>query len=116
MTSHKEYVCTLHLQKDIPKYDLMRVLKEYEGTLYQKPPVKSAVKRRVRTRKVHYITPMEIEEKDVLMKVGCDAGTYIRKLCYDIGLSLGCGASMKELRRQKLEFWRGIYNNAPRSS
>lgn len=101
MTSHKEYVCTLHLQKDIPRYDLMRVLKEYEGTLYQKPPVKSAVKRRVRTRKVHYITPMEIEEKDVLMKVGCDAGTYIRKLCYDIGLSLGCGASMKELRRTK---------------
>ena len=40
MTSHKEYVCTLHLQKDIPKYDLMRVLKEYEGTLYQKPQSK----------------------------------------------------------------------------
>ena len=101
MLSHKEYVCTLHLQKDIPKTDLMRVLKEYEGVLYQKPPVKSAVKRRVRTRKIHYINPIEIENRDVLMKVGCDAGTYIRKLCYDIGLSLGCGASMEELRRTK---------------
>lgn len=101
MISHKEYVCTLHLQKDVPKNDLMRVLKEYEGVLYQKPPVKSAVKRRVRTRKVHYLSPIEIENKDVLMRVGCDAGTYIRKLCYDIGLSLGCGASMEELRRTK---------------
>lgn len=101
MTSNKEYVCTLHLQKDVPKNDLMRVLKEYEGVLYQKPPVKSAVKRRVRTRKIHYLTPIEIENKDVLMRVGCDAGTYIRKLCYDMGLSLGCGASMEELRRTK---------------
>lgn len=101
MTSNKEYVCTLHLQKDVSKNDLMRILKEYEGILYQKPPVKSAVKRRVRTRKIHYLTPIEIEDKDVLMRVGCDAGTYIRKLCHDMGLSLGCGASMEELRRTK---------------
>lgn len=101
MTSPKEYVCVLHLQKEVPKNDLMEVLKEYEGVLYQKPPVKSAVKRRVRTRKVHYLKPIEIENKDILMRVGCDAGTYIRKLCYDMGLSLGCGASMEELRRTK---------------
>lgn len=101
MTSNKEYVCTMHLQKDVDKKDLMRILKEYEGNLYQKPPVKSAVKRRVRTRKVHYIDPIEIQSRDVLMRVGCDAGTYIRKLCYDMGLSLGCGATMEELRRTK---------------
>jgi len=101
MTSNKEYVCTMHLQKDVPKSELMQILKEYEGLLYQKPPVKSAVKRRVRTRRVHYIKPIEIEGRDILMRVGCDAGTYIRKLCYDIGLSLGCGASMEELRRTK---------------
>ncbi|NPV50498.1 MAG: RNA-guided pseudouridylation complex pseudouridine synthase subunit Cbf5 [Candidatus Methanofastidiosum sp.] len=101
MTSPKEYVCVLHLQKEVPQNDLMGILKEYEGVLYQKPPVKSAVKRRVRTRKVHYLKPIEIEKKDILMRVGCDAGTYIRKLCYDMGLSLGCGASMEELRRTK---------------
>lgn len=101
MTSNKEYVCTMHLQKDVDKKDLMRILKEYEGNLYQKPPVKSAVKRRVRTRKVHYIDPIEIQSRDILMRVGCDAGTYIRKLCYDMGLSLGCGATMEELRRTK---------------
>ena len=101
MTSPKEYVCVLHLQKEVPQNDLMGILKEYEGVLYQKPPVNSAVKRRVRTRKVHYLKPIEIEKKDILMRVGCDAGTYIRKLCYDMGLSLGCGASMEELRRTK---------------
>jgi len=33
--------------------------------------------------------------------VGCEAGTYIRKLCYDIGLALGTGANMEELRRTR---------------
>ncbi len=101
MASDKEYVCTLHLQKDVPEQELMKVLNEYQGVLYQKPPVKSAVKRRVRTRKIHYINPIEIQGRDVLMRIGCEAGTYIRKLCHDMGLSLGCGASMEELRRTK---------------
>ena len=37
----------------------------------------------------------------MLMRVGCQAGTYIRKLCFDIGLALGTGANMEELRRTK---------------
>jgi len=36
------------------------------------------------------------------MKTGCQAGTYIRKLCHDIGEALGCGAHMKELRRTRI--------------
>ncbi|MEJ2281644.1 MAG: RNA-guided pseudouridylation complex pseudouridine synthase subunit Cbf5, partial [Candidatus Bathyarchaeota archaeon] len=31
-----------------------------------------------------------------------EAGTYIRKLCYDIGEALGCGAHMQELRRTRV--------------
>jgi H/ACA ribonucleoprotein complex subunit 4 len=42
-----------------------------------------------------------MDEKKVLFKVGCEAGTYIRKLCYDIGEALGCGAHMQELRRTR---------------
>jgi H/ACA ribonucleoprotein complex subunit 4 len=42
-----------------------------------------------------------IQEKDVLLKVACQAGTYIRKYCRDIGEALGCGAHMKELRRTR---------------
>ncbi len=44
---------------------------------------------------------MEMDERNVLFKVGCEAGTYIRKLCYDIGEALGCGAHMQELRRTR---------------
>jgi H/ACA ribonucleoprotein complex subunit 4 len=42
-----------------------------------------------------------MEGKYVLFKVGCQSGTYIRKLCVDIGEILGCGAHMQELRRTR---------------
>jgi H/ACA ribonucleoprotein complex subunit 4 len=44
---------------------------------------------------------METEGRNVLFKVGCEGGTYIRKLCFDIGEALGCGAHMQELRRTR---------------
>ena len=37
----------------------------------------------------------------MLFLVGCQAGTYIRKLVHDIGLKLGCGANMAQLVRTK---------------
>jgi H/ACA ribonucleoprotein complex subunit 4 len=42
---------------------------------------------------------LEMHDKNVLIKIGCEAGTYIRKLVHDIGEVLGCGAHMRELRR-----------------
>ncbi len=42
-----------------------------------------------------------MEERNVLFRVGCEAGTYIRKLSYDLGEALGCGAHMRELRRTR---------------
>ncbi len=45
---------------------------------------------------------MEMDKRNILFKVGCEAGTYIRKLCYDIGEVLGCGAHMQELRRTRV--------------
>jgi H/ACA ribonucleoprotein complex subunit 4 len=39
--------------------------------------------------------------RNVLFKVGCEAGTYIRKLCHDAGEVLGCSAHMQELRRTR---------------
>ena len=48
------------------------------------------------------MTYFEMDRKNVLFKVGCEAGTYIRKLCYDIGEALGCGAHMQELRRTRV--------------
>ena len=97
----KEYVCVLHLHKKVPQEDLLNVAKEFTGVLYQRPPLKSAVKRQVRKREVYFIEVLERQGTDVLLKVGCEAGTYIRKLCHDIGEALGVGAHMQELRRTK---------------
>lgn len=97
----KEYVCLMVLHREVPEERLMEVLREFTGEIFQRPPVRAAVKRRIRKRHIYYIEPIEIEGKNVLMGVGCEAGTYMRKLCHDIGEALGCGAHMQELRRTK---------------
>jgi H/ACA ribonucleoprotein complex subunit 4 len=99
--SGKEYVCLLRLHRPVPAKEIRRVCKEFSGPLYQMPPVKSAVKRALRVRTIYYIDVLEIDGTHVLFRVGCEAGTYIRKLCHDIGMALGCGGHMQELRRTK---------------
>ena len=81
---------------------MKKVLEEFQGPVYQRPPVRSSVKRRLRTRTIYYIDYIEMDARNVLFKVGCEAGTYIRKLCYDVGEVLGCGAHMQELRRTRV--------------
>jgi H/ACA ribonucleoprotein complex subunit 4 len=98
----KEYVCVMRLHSLVPENKIKQVLEEFQGPIYQRPPVRSSVKRRLRTRTIYYNELLEIKEKNVLFKVGCEAGTYIRKLCYDIGEVLGCGAHMQELRRTRV--------------
>jgi len=97
----KEYVCLMHVHKPVPKKRIMEVCAEFTGPILQKPPLKSSVVKQLRTRTIYYLEVLEIEEQQVLMRVGCQAGTYIRKLCFDIGLALGTGANMEELRRTK---------------
>lgn len=101
LLSGKEYICVTRLHKQMPEKRIKEVLQEFQGTIYQRPPLRSSVKRRLRTRKIYYIDPLEIAEKDILFRVGCEAGTYIRKLSYDLGEALGCGAHMQELRRTR---------------
>ncbi|MEM2906488.1 MAG: RNA-guided pseudouridylation complex pseudouridine synthase subunit Cbf5, partial [Candidatus Odinarchaeota archaeon] len=73
----------------------------FQGRIYQRPPVRSSVKRELRIRSVYYIDLLEVSGRDALIIVGCEAGTYARKLVYDIGEVLGCGAHMQELRRTR---------------
>ena len=73
----------------------------FKGKIYQRPPLKSAVKKRIRVKEIHEIEIIEIDGRDVLFRVTCEAGTYIRKLCVDIGEILGVGAHMQELRRTR---------------
>jgi H/ACA ribonucleoprotein complex subunit 4 len=99
--SGKEYICVMKLHGDVDQDKVKAVLKEFEDTIYQRPPLRASVKRQLRTRKIYYLNFLEMEGRNVLFKVGCEGGTYIRKLCYDIGEVLGCGAHMQELRRTR---------------
>jgi len=92
----------MKLHSQIPEERVKNVLDEFQGPLFQRPPVRSSVKRQLRIRTIYYNNFLEIDERNVLFKVGCEAGTYIRKLCYDIGEVLGCGAHMQELRRTRV--------------
>jgi len=99
--SGKEYVCVMKLHGDAKEDSIKKLMIEFEDEIYQKPPIRSSVKRQLRTRRIYYIDFIEKVERNVLFKVGCEAGTYIRKLCYDLGEILGCGAHMQELRRTR---------------
>ena len=94
----KEYVAVLELHKPAPA-NVENVLAEFEGPIYQKPPKKSAVARRLRIREIYDLTPLEIEDCRILLKIRCESGTYVRKLCHDLGLALGTGGHMGDLRR-----------------
>jgi H/ACA ribonucleoprotein complex subunit 4 len=99
--SGKEYVCVMKLHGDTPEARVKQVLDEFQDQIYQRPPLRSSVKRQLRTRRIYYIDFFEVNGRNVLFKVGCEGGTYIRKLCYDIGEILGVGAHMQELRRTR---------------
>ena len=99
MRSGKEYIGLMELHSETDAAHLDSVVKEFIGPVYQLPPVRSAVKRALRIRNIYSIDVIEKEGKYTLMRVDCEAGTYIRKLFHDIGEVLGCGAHMRELRR-----------------
>ncbi|MBO3802609.1 MAG: RNA-guided pseudouridylation complex pseudouridine synthase subunit Cbf5 [Candidatus Brockarchaeota archaeon] len=80
---------------------MSKTLQMFVGEIYQRPPLRSSVARKVRKRVVYYIEQLEFEDRRVLFKVGCESGTYIRKLVHDIGVVLGVGAHMAELRRTR---------------
>jgi tRNA pseudouridine55 synthase len=94
----KEYVAVLELH-DEPPTDIESIVAEFEGPLYQKPPRKSAVARRLRVREVYGLDVLEVGDRKALLRIRCESGTYIRKLCHDLGLALGTGAHMGDLRR-----------------
>lgn len=97
----KEYICILHLHDDYSEQKIREVCNSFIGKIKQLPPLKSAVKREWRYRKIYYLNVLEIDGRDVLFQVGCQAGTYIRKLCDDIGIALGSRGHMQELQRTK---------------
>jgi len=98
LEGRKEYVSVLELHGPAPT-NIESVLAEFEAPLYQKPPRKSAVSRRLRVREIYELSLLDLEDRQALIRVGCESGTYIRKLCHDLGLALGTGGHMGHLRR-----------------
>jgi H/ACA ribonucleoprotein complex subunit 4 len=97
----KEYVCIMHLHKEVDPATIKKVMKSFIGKIRQLPPIKSAIKRQWRDRRIYYVDINEIKGQDILFTVGCEAGTYIRKLCHDMGRKMDTGGHMAELIRTK---------------
>lgn len=95
----KEYVALMQLHKKVNEDKIRSVFKEFTGDIEQKPPLRSAVAKKVRTRTVHEMEIIEISDRRVLFRVKCQGGTYVRKLIFDMGKRLRVGANMLELRR-----------------
>ena len=98
----KQYVALLELHED-PPTDWRETFERFAGEIYQRPPRKSAVTRRLRTRRIERLEILERDKRRVLFSVTCEAGTYIRKLCHDLGTAIGTNGHMAALRRTQSE-------------
>jgi len=92
---------------------------QFEGTIQQKPPIFSAIKKdgkrlyeiaregkttSIESREVT-IESFKIDAAEFPMvdfEVLCSKGTYIRSLAHDFGLALNSGAHLSRLRRTKI--------------
>ena len=98
----KEYVGIMRIHKDLPLKEIEKaVKKEFIGKITQLPPVKSRVKRQERQREIKNFKILEKDGQNILFRVECEGGTYIRKLIHDLGNALKVRAHMLELRRTR---------------
>lgn len=101
------------------KEQVREAIMSFIGDYNQIPPMYSAIKvngkrlyelaregkeieRKARPITINQIEIMEIDLPNIVMKVACSKGTYIRTLCFDIGEQLCCGATMTELTRTRV--------------
>jgi H/ACA ribonucleoprotein complex subunit 4 len=101
LSAGKEYICIIKFHDDIEPEKVKGLLHTFTTDIWQRPPIKSAVARVLRIRRIYYMEIIETQGRYTLFRVGCEAGTYIRKLCFDIGEVALCGANMAELRRSR---------------
>jgi len=99
----KEYVCIYRLHDSIPQKRVAQELEKLKGALFQRPPLISAVKRQLRVRTVYESKLLEHDEERNMgiFWVSVESGFYARTICVHLGLMLGCGGQMQELRRPR---------------
>jgi len=98
----KEYVAIFKLHSAVEDVNqVSRALEKLTGALFQRPPLISAVKRQLRVRTVYQCKFIEYDaERNMgIYWLSCEAGTYVRTHCVHLGLVLGVGGQMQELRR-----------------
>ena len=98
--------------------EVMSALDGFRGDIKQIPPMYSALKvngqklvdlarknvtveREARDITVSRLDCTRVSDSEYTLTVDCSKGTYIRTLCADIGVALGCGAAMSSLRRER---------------
>ena len=103
----------------VDEIQIKNTINSFVGKIMQVPPMYSALKingqklcdlarkgitveRKAREIEIYSIDILDIKIPEIKMRVHCSKGTYIRTLCNDIGMKLGCYACMKELLRTKV--------------
>ncbi|ESL06163.1 H/ACA ribonucleoprotein complex subunit 4 [Trypanosoma rangeli SC58] len=97
----KTYVGVLRLHDTVSQKKVIAALQRLTGPCFQRPPLIAAVKRQLRVRNIYSNQLVEYDKHRHLavFETHCEAGTYIRTLCVHLGLILGVGGHMEELRR-----------------
>lgn len=101
---------------NVSENEIVSCIKSFIGVNSQIPPKYSAIKINgkraydlarkgievniaAREVTIYEINILDMQIPYVSFTVNCSKGTYIRSLCYDIGLKLNCGATMWNLER-----------------
>ena len=100
LKTDKTYIAVLKFAQETNAETLNDVIEKLTGRIYNVPPEISAVKVQVRTRKIYSFELIESTSKQAIVKIACEAGTYIRTIARDMGLLLGYNVELKELRRE----------------
>ncbi len=95
----KSYICVFRFAQEVTDEDLQAAMVRLTGRVYNVPPEVSAVKVQVRTRKIFAFEQLDRAGNDMIARVHCEAGTYIRTMARDLGLLLNMKVQLKELRR-----------------
>ena len=96
----KSYIAVFRFRQEPDIAALKSAMTAMTGRIYNVPPEVSAVKVQVRTRTVETFELLDTDGNDVVARIRCEAGTYIRTMARDLGLVLNTPVSLKELRRE----------------
>ncbi len=97
----KTYIASLKLSSTAELDSLKKSINQLRGKIYNVPPEISAVKVQVRTRNIKELEILDFDGLNLLLKMSCEAGTYVRTFARDLGLFIDKKVILKELRRTK---------------